>query len=461
MDTSDLTSVERDVLGSLARSRVTASAVTVAADLWTEARDNAWGQSPDPTGLAVFVLQGLNERGLVTYVQRDGGYLREGEDGRHNPWSGLPMQIRLTHDGWAAAGFPITHGHVGHGSRHSRDNVKHTGDMTSYRNHHDTAVGGPIEKEDFATHTDHYPDHYHPLMYGDDDMQTKRTYTRVTPEIEASVIWARNTLGIGATFADIAAKADVPERTARYVLTDLPRLRKVDDDTAPENERLSLKERIVMTLLELGEVRDIKELSRILGRADSDHDIVHVLHSLHKQGKVDFTEDRGGDAPTRIHMTDRGRGLATKKVNGESPSRTPTPSDAGDAGVESEGTTSVIDSPSDPYGRTIVGEATDDHGPVFADPAVHVPVRLVHSNQHPLVNALFAREGERLEADAKALKYVEAANAIESIDPQAARDLMEKAEALNIPMPSPIEREYMDYVLSHPDKENLWDQNTR
>jgi alkylated DNA nucleotide flippase Atl1 len=232
--------------------------------------------------------------------------------------------------------------------------------------------------------------------------QEKRTYVKVTEDIEAAVLAARVHLGETASYAEVGRKVGVPERTVKYVLTDLPRLRRT---ARPEAQvQGSLKQRIVATLQVLGEVQTIRELSHILGRADSDHDIVHVLHSLHTQGKVDFKESGPNDAPTSIHLTKRG---ATK----------PTTPDV------------------------------HDFPPVEDNPTPPLPWA---NNSYPLFEALLAREGERIANDAKAMAYVEAAEAIEKVDPDLHASLMAKADALSAPYPSPIEREFLDYVAAHP-----------
>ena len=48
------------------------------------------------------------------------------------------------------------------------------------------------------------------------------------------------------------------------------------------------------------------------------------------------------------------------------------------------------------------------------------------------------------------MAFVVAAEAIQDIDPDMARSLMEKAKAYDVPFPSPIEQEYIRYVAAHP-----------
>jgi hypothetical protein len=48
------------------------------------------------------------------------------------------------------------------------------------------------------------------------------------------------------------------------------------------------------------------------------------------------------------------------------------------------------------------------------------------------------------------MAFVVAAEAIQAIDPDTARSLMEKAKQYDVPFPSPIEQEYIRYVATHP-----------
>ena len=270
-----LSQLEQDVLRALSQSRVTDSVVTLAADLWRTTADwQAWDVAP----LVTWVVRGLADAGLVRYVERGSRVELI-----------MPADIRLTNEGWAVVGYPVRNAEVGTRSAHTMPG--RPCDLTDYRNHPYHAIGGPIWKEDIATHRLHYPYHVHP--YSEQELVTmmetqKRTYTKVTPELEAAVQVARTQLGPTASYTEIADYASVPERTVKYILIDIPRLRRGANGEA--NVTASLKERIVGVLTAVGEMRTVEELRRVLGHGDPDHDIVHVLHSLHKQGKVDFTE---------------------------------------------------------------------------------------------------------------------------------------------------------------------------
>jgi hypothetical protein len=447
-DLSGLTQLDRDVIDSLARSRVTASAVTLAADLWrpldhTEGEPPRWSTMADPTGMVTFILTGLADKGLVTYRLRPTHSAAPGMFGR-NPWVGLPMQIRLTGDGWLVAGFPTIHGHVGHGSRHSRDMAKHQHDMTNYRNHHDAAIGvGPIETLTFAEHRAKYPDHCHPLMYDGDTMTnhaelmgtndapaTTRTYVRVTPEVEGSILAAQHRLGPTASQKDIAEQAGFPLNTVKYVLTDLPRLRR--SQTGEDKAVTSLKGRLMAILGEFSlasdnrRVTDTAELRRILGRADTEHDIVHALHDLHTAGRIDFREAGARDRLVDIRLRVKGAGKKKAKVEDHGP----VPEE-----VEEENPLRLDNL--DGTTRFTVTDLAQEPDTVLIPPT------------YPLLDALIEREGQRLAADNTAMAYLNAAESLREVDPEMYASLVQKAEQADIPFPSPLEAEYLRYVRDH------------
>jgi len=414
MPSQSLTPHETDVLRVLSESLVTHSVVTLVADLW-RTTDN-W-QPFDCEPLVSWALESLSDKGFVVYGETritDYEWV-EGHRQGHPTTRNVPAHIRLTTKGWEAAGYPRMFHEAGR--RALRGMPGRPGDMTDFKNQPFSALGGPIEKEDFATHQDHYPHHIHDYaMKGEEEMA--RAYNRVTPEIEGSVLAARTVLGIAASYADVAELANVPERTVKYVETDMPRLRRLSEGDI--NSAASLKQRIVWTLESVPYVPDIRTFSRILGRADSDHDIVHVLHSLHTQGRVDFKEGRDGDAPTDIHLRTK---QSKKKENG-----------------------------------VAVAPTKDDNellaGPV-ASTVESIPEGVEYTPQndsYPLLDELLDRERNRQSDDNKAMAYIEAAEAVKNVDPDMATALLQKASALNVTFPSPIEQEYIRYVAAHPAK---------
>jgi hypothetical protein len=414
----DLTALDLRVMEALTTSRVTTTTVGLASTMWEGWSDQL---GADPVGLVEYLVQGLAERGLVNYV------LVAKRPGIHDPYAGLPRNIRLSKDGWALMGYPNRAYQVG--TRQATDIfLDHKGDRTNFRKHSTTAEGvGPIEVDTFAEHRWKFPTHIH--MYGDDmditsarpdlapvevDGEGKpRGYVRVTPELEAKVMAVRSVYPTH-SYTDISDMVGLPERTIKYILTDLPRLRAQNDADPVKG---SLKERIVWTLEAIPVVKSVRELRMVLGRADTEHDIVHVLHSLHTEGKVDFREAKAGNSPTNIALTARGRGKGLPKTVAER-----IPEQVADRILPEEV------QPAD-------AAAEADH-----EPPVDVPAT------YPLLDALIEREGKRLNADNKAMNYLAAAELVKDTDPEMYSTLVSKAEANDIPFPSPLEAEYLRYV---------------
>jgi hypothetical protein len=400
----DLTSLDMRVLEVLTESIRTTGVVRLAADMWRG--DDTLGA--DPTGLVQNVVEHLGEYGLVGYR------LHPEREGPHpTPYRGMAHDIRLTKAGWDLMGYPHIFPTIGSGLAVHMQLDKH-GDRTNYRKHGTEAEGvGPIEVDDFPTHRANYPHHIH--MYDDESEDfmsaDKRQYIKVTPEIEARVLAARSVLGDTASYAEIGESVGLPERTARYVIIDLPRLRSLNG----EGNVGSLKQRLVWLLAELPQAQDVRELRRVLGRADTEHDIVHVLHSLRKDGKVEFSEGSHGE-PLNIKLTKRGRG---------------------------EGL--------DPRVRERVHESQQEALPE-AEPVPETPEPEVQTLTiaWPHLEELRQHEVNRQTVDEKATAYLTAAEAIEKVDPEAAAMLVEKANTLNVTFPSPVEQEYLRYAEAHP-----------
>jgi hypothetical protein len=433
---TSLSQPELDVMQHLVQSRTT-NVVVLAADMWRTTPD--W-QAFDPYPLIVYVLDSLSSRGLVTFRV-------------NKPWAGggrvfdMPFDIRLTPKGWDLMGYGHKTVEVGSMGRHQREPL-HPGDMTDYLNLHSTAIGGAIEVETFAEHRARFTDHTH--MYGVEltmanlSTAAKRTrlqadprimsatneagergYIRITPDMEAEVISTRDRLG-AVGYADIAQETGLPERTIKYILVDLPRLRRVKAGEDEANG--SLKGRIYEAVKVLGTIKDVAEVRRIVGMADSDHDVMHVLHSLHTQGRIDFDE-RGNGMGTATVVNIRLPKKAAKRVSRETYDSLP----------------EIVQ---DRLPEVLGPEATTPDATPASAPSAPEP-----TEAYPLLDALLDRERKRLDNDSKGMAYVTAAEAIKDIDPDEAVRMMRKAEALDVPFPSPIEREYLMYVAAHPYKE--------
>jgi alkylated DNA nucleotide flippase Atl1 len=258
-------------------------------------------------------------------------------------------------------------------------------------------------------------------------MSEPRPYFRVTADIEASIIDARTSDSV-ASYAEIAKAVGVPERTVKYVLVDLPRLRRVNAGEAKAEG--SLKRRIMQVVSALGQVADVGELRRVLGMADDEHSVMHVLHSLHTQGKLDFTE--------------RGNGMGTATVINI---RLPKKGKRNGLHVDEVQPMPVITKAEE---AAIINARQHDIEPEATAPQASAP-GLDESAAYPLLTELMERERTRQEGDPKALAYVAAAEAIKDVDRVTYDVLMTKAAAFDVPYPSPLEREYLSYVAAHPD----------
>jgi hypothetical protein len=238
----------------------------------------------------------------------------------------------------------------------------------------------------------------------------KRGYVKVTSEMEMQVV-AYKTLHPLDSYAAMSEELDLPKRTIEYILIDLPRLRRI---YKPDEVETTTKQRILAALSAIGVFDNVTELRRVLGRSDDNHNLVHLLHSLHKEGKVEFRESNGKE-PTAIRLTARGKGQGLKK-NGEPTAQ--------------EETTAMTAQPE--------VQASFDIEPEDATQA------------YPLLDALLLREKERLEKDGKAMAYVNAAEALASTDDREMYDmLMAKAAEFDVVYPSPIEAEYLRWVANH------------
>lgn len=426
---TDLSQPEVDVLSLLVQARVTASAVTLAADLWRTTDD--W-KAMDPYPLVTYILDSLASRGLVRYTLDMKDFGRD-----------LPTSIRLTPSGWALMGYPNRSVEVGTAQRSHRDSL-HPGDMTDYLNLAGHTYGGPIETDTFGEHRRDYPHHDH--MYGvqltmanqstarkpkrvltrlaEPDIQHEgsdmtRVYLRVTPAMEAAVISAREGMGAVA-YSDIAQETGLPERTVKYILTDLPRLRRGKAGEA--NAAKSLKERVFDYVEAIGTIKDVAELRRILGMGDDEHSVMHVLHSLHTQGRIDFDE--------------RGNGMGTATV----------------VNIRLHKKSQKVRLSPDPEAVVEIAEPNSPL-PVISREQEERAISEAHSKQEPegfpLLDLLLQREKHRLDGDSKGMAYVVAAEAIQAFDPDEARRLMQKSKEYDVPFPSPIEAEYLRYVAAH------------
>jgi hypothetical protein len=261
-----------------------------------------------------------------------------------------------------------------------------------------------------------------------EEEEKRRPYTRVTPEIESRVLAAREILG-PVSYTDIAERADLPERTVKYVLVELPRLRRIHSGEGKVEG--SLRRRILNCITDVGMFKDVGDLRRALGMADDEHNVLHVLHALHAAGKVEFTE-RGNGMGTATVINIR-LPKKTGKKNGIHP-------------VEPVEPMPVISRQE--YEQELSAKTKDIESEATA-PLASAPG--LDDAAYPLLTDLLERERKRTTDDPKALAYITAADALRGIDDAAADDLLEKALEFSVTYPSPLELEYVRYAEAHPE----------
>lgn len=248
-------------------------------------------------------------------------------------------------------------------------------------------------------------------MTAQEDMT--RTYKRVDADMIASIMLAKTDLGPMATYGEIAEETGYSARQVRYVLTTAPLMRRMGK--GEEKVAASLKDRIIMLLTKVGDMKSVQEMRTILGHADTEHDIVHVLHSLKKEGRVTFREGTGSASPVNIALSRK------HKIREYRPTDTTVPEVVAERVHESV----------QPEIRTLR---------IPADPMPEP------GEEYPLLDAIIAREYQRQQGDPKALAYLQAAEAIRAIDPEAATELEAKAALHDVPFPSPLEAEYFRFA---------------
>ena len=273
---------------------------------------------------------------------------------------------------------------------------------------------------------------------------------RVTPEIEANVLAARERLGSTASRKDISEIAGVPPRTVGYVLTDLPRLR------GERNEVLrqpSLKVRIVKTLETHGAVSSVVELRRLLGGDRSAHDVVHVLHSLHKQGKVDFIEQGNHEEYKHIRLTN-GRQPKSDPPLPIGPKIKPGSSRRSmQVGVDyTEQWNQPTVAPGGPVERVPGPEVTAEPTREAVETSA-APLPEPEPEQHswPRLDLIIERAAEIEANEATAQTYLRAAEVLAEVDKEEAERLLAKAAETTGVGLNPDQQEYLRYHLS---KEN-------
>lgn len=157
-----LSAVEAEVLQRLAASRMTVSAVKLAAEMFGDF-DGKLLNHDVTFDFVEYILRGLNAAGLITY--RLGVTLSVGETGTVEMVEGVskdsvPVYIRVTDSGFRAIGYTTKVSVAGTRRSYRGEDAKHPGDGTDFRNQPFMAVGfGEIERCLLAEHLNRYPEH--------------------------------------------------------------------------------------------------------------------------------------------------------------------------------------------------------------------------------------------------------------------------------------------------------------
>lgn len=402
-----------DTLDELCRTRETLSAVTLTLDLVNRGRLEEWG---DPLSLVVSIIEELADAGLVKFRLR-----RE--------WSQIPLNIKVTPDGYVAAGY--THRVPAVGSGAAKHVPIRPAEAMEWRILPSHTFGGPIERSTLSEHLAKYPDHVsiHPSVWecgpyiGDNDMVTatanwaemidkvrdaiqtieaegrEPSFTAVQAQLGLSAEPTHRWLNRAKDAGVVEQHGEPGKRGATWRLTgtrDAENEPAVIATKVVEQKPVSARSTIMGILGERDKVDDAVSLMRIMVAKDprwgtlGTHSLHHQLESMRKQGMVRFDEDRRGNNRTLINIR-----LAKPSVsdgNGKIETIIPVPA----AVVEDAGR---------------FDKAVSD----------------VIEGRYPLLDSLRARRAESDRLRARADAYLAAASALDGVDQAESDRLMSEA----------------------------------
>jgi hypothetical protein len=391
-----LTGPERDVLSVLAEGTVTRSVVRLSADLYGRKDTDEGFTFGDPIGFSIWVLEHLNAEGYVTYRIPTRAYIEDVPG-----FAGLPYDIRLTAKGWAVMGHAHYVIEVGTKGTHFRE--VRGGDPTDYRNHQYIADGGPIERHPWWQCPTLFPPPKPKEASPVTEMNlSPRTYIKVTPEMEERVV---NSYARTGSYDKTSAETNVDPRRVRYIVNDRPRLKR---------DSSSLKERALALIQANGPYVDVMALHRDMPGPHGLHNLVHILHSLHKAQLIDFRLDKSKSSGGN-YLNIRARDMSS----------------------DTDGTDMSVDA-------TQVGTTNG------ADTQELAPTSDVGPSSFPELDRLQRLAKETAEGRAKAAQYIAAAENLADVDPEMADRLLAKAADIDGPSLSPVEGEYLAYSLAYP-----------
>lgn len=235
----------------------------------------------------------------------------------------------------------------------------------------------------------------------------------------------------------------------------------IPQDVPAEPENASLKARILRSVVERGPFADVDALLKDFRRPDEGvgpHEVVHLLYSLNKQDAVQFKQLKSGNKQGQMLLVDikpgrRGYAMAGIPVPGYDRQRRPN-------GARVPGTSRNRHAAGKDYTEQRYHGPSAVGGPIERSRAVGEPVaapvqqRLAVgtrpvAQEWPLLEDLRARQRTQ-EADAmRVAAYLEAATALDKVDPVQANALLAKAEAITGKPLSPLEIEYLKYAEEH------------
>ena len=396
-----LTQAERDVMGVLAEGHTAISVVRLSADLYERGEDERFTFG-DPIGYVTWLLEGLNVEGFVTYRVNAYNRRSNNDDDSDPPGlAGLPYHVRLTPKGWVALGYTHLIVEVG---RSGRLREVRSADTTDYRNHDYIAKGGPISRHwwwQCATASSIFMQEREPMT--EQALPERRTYIRVTPELEERVVASYIRTG---SYAKTAQETNVTDRQVRYIIHDRPNLGR---------DNSSLKVRVLDLIRANGPYPDMMTLHKDIPGPHGLHNLVHVVHSLHKAALIDFRTERSKTGGGTNYLAIKAREV----VPGNGKSVTP---------IELAPT------------ELAPTDELPDQSTIHPAP----------STEYPELERLIAAEGETNEARTKASQYIAAAENLSDIDPGMADVLLAKAAAIDAWSLNPVESEYLTYAKAHP-----------
>lgn len=233
-----------------------------------------------------------------------------------------------------------------------------------------------------------------------------RSYAPVTLQEQAQVAAAFRELG---SYVEVSKRLSLTTNRVRHVIGLARRAGEVGPSLRKRSsgESISAKNRVLAIIVDAYSPLTTDQVAGSLsldgGAYVSRHALVHLLHSLRKGQLITFDEDKAtGNGADPIRIT------AVRRTNG----------------------------------RVDVEE--------LAPAPVAEPEKHVFTSEYPLLDALLSRKDAIVDAQAKAKRYMEAANLLADDDEDTALLLMEKSREMFASVAlTPLEDEYLTYAAQY------------